>query len=124
MLSLRADWTSEFTWNTKQIFVYANVEFETRQNKRNEMVMWSKLLTSKVKGAGGQMRHDPDCTTLVWAGILPLPCDADTRECGTVSLLMEHEAGQTRSRDTGPLSTCRTRRRSTSLAWSRSSRTR
>ncbi|KFM28406.1 JmjC domain-containing protein 4 [Auxenochlorella protothecoides] len=47
VLSLRGDWTSEFTWNTKQIFVYANVEFETRQNKRNEMLMWSKLLTSK-----------------------------------------------------------------------------
>lgn len=52
MLSLRGDWTSEFTWNTKQIFVYANVEFETRQNKRNEMLMWSKLLTSKVGDEG------------------------------------------------------------------------
>ena len=50
MLNVTADLSSEFTWNTKQIYVYINVEFETRKNQRNQMVLWNSIGQSKVSG--------------------------------------------------------------------------
>lgn len=54
VLNVSADLRSEFTWNTKQLFVYVNVEFGTRKNARNSMVMWSRIIEHKVwlTGAG------------------------------------------------------------------------
>ena len=48
VLNLTADLRSEFTWNTKQLFVFANVEFATPKNARNQMVMWSAIIEDKV----------------------------------------------------------------------------
>ena len=36
VLNLTADLRREFTWNTKQLFVFVNAEFETRKNRRNQ----------------------------------------------------------------------------------------
>lgn len=49
VLNLTADLRSEFTWNTKQLFVFVNFEFATRKNVRNEMVMWSAIVEDKVR---------------------------------------------------------------------------
>ena len=51
ILNLTADLRSEFTWNTKQIFAYVNIEFETAKNKENQMVMWSAIIQKPVRGA-------------------------------------------------------------------------
>ena len=48
MFNLTADLRGEFTWNTKQLFVYLNVVFETRKNARNQMVMWSSIVEDEV----------------------------------------------------------------------------
>lgn len=53
VLDLAVDLTSEFTWNTKQIFAYASVQFVTRRNERNDMVLWSQILLSKVGPSAG-----------------------------------------------------------------------
>ncbi|KAI7840972.1 hypothetical protein COHA_005201 [Chlorella ohadii] len=47
VLNLTADLRSEFSWNTKQLFVYVNVEFATRKNAHNNMVMWSAIIEDK-----------------------------------------------------------------------------
>ncbi|EFN52102.1 hypothetical protein CHLNCDRAFT_13794, partial [Chlorella variabilis] len=44
VLNLTADLRGEFTWNTKQLFVFVNVLFETAKNARNQMVMWSSII--------------------------------------------------------------------------------
>ncbi len=49
ILNLAADLRSEFTWNTKQIFAYVNIEFETDKNKENQMVMWSAIIQKAVR---------------------------------------------------------------------------
>lgn len=43
------DLQNEFTWMTKQLFLYVTVEFETPQNSFNQMVMWSHIITNKVQ---------------------------------------------------------------------------
>lgn len=47
VLNVNADLRSEFTWNTKQIFVYVSVEFETAKNVRNEMTIWNAIIDKK-----------------------------------------------------------------------------
>lgn len=54
MLNLTADLRSEFSWNTKQIFVYVNFDFRTKKNARNQMVMWSAILDSKARPCCGE----------------------------------------------------------------------
>ena len=49
VLDLAADLRSEFTWNTKQLFVFVDVEFATKKNSRNDMVMWSAIIDSKAR---------------------------------------------------------------------------
>ncbi len=58
VLNLTADLRSEFSWNTKQIFVYVNFDFKTRKNARNQMVMWSAILEDKVGPLWGRMGRD------------------------------------------------------------------
>lgn len=53
VLNLTADLRSEFSWNTKQIFVYVNFDFSTQKNARNQMVMWSAILEDKARAHGG-----------------------------------------------------------------------
>lgn len=58
ILNMTADLRSEFTWNTKQIFAYVNIEFETERNRKNQMVMWSSIIEKRVGGTvqGGGRR--------------------------------------------------------------------
>lgn len=49
LLKLDADLRSEFTWNTKQIFAYANAQFQTTRNQRSDMVIWSDIIADKVR---------------------------------------------------------------------------
>lgn len=49
VLNLTADLRGEFTWNTKQLFVFVNVLFETAKNARNQMVMWSSIIEDQVQ---------------------------------------------------------------------------
>jgi len=43
---MEADLSSEFTWNTKQLFAYVQVEFAT---PANEMVIWKKIIQRPEK---------------------------------------------------------------------------
>lgn len=47
---LNADLRSIFSWNTKQLFVYVQAEYETEDNKRNEIVLWDSIIQQKVRG--------------------------------------------------------------------------
>nr|CCA14374.1 signal peptidase complex subunit 3 putative [Albugo laibachii Nc14] len=44
---LKADLSSIFNWNVKQIFLYIIAEFETPQNKLNEVVIWDWIIGKK-----------------------------------------------------------------------------
>jgi len=44
VFDLNADLRSEFTWNTKQLFVYLNLEFETPKQPVNTMVVWNSII--------------------------------------------------------------------------------
>lgn len=50
-IDLNVDLREEFTWMTKQLFLYVTVEFETPHNRFNQMVMWSHIITSKDEAA-------------------------------------------------------------------------
>jgi signal peptidase complex subunit 3 len=49
VLNLTADLRSEFTWNTKQLYVFANIEFETDTNEVNQMVIWNTIIQDKAR---------------------------------------------------------------------------
>ena len=57
VLDLKADLRSEFSWNTKQLFVYVGAQFGTRKNARNDMVLWSSIIEDKVGRAGWLWRE-------------------------------------------------------------------
>jgi hypothetical protein len=46
------DLTSEFTWNTKQIFAYTQLEWATKRNKRNRAILWTTIIESKQDAQG------------------------------------------------------------------------
>ena len=48
MAKLDADVRDEFTWNTKQLFIFLTVEYERPGKPSNQLVMWSKIVLSKV----------------------------------------------------------------------------
>jgi signal peptidase complex subunit 3 len=39
-----ADLRSEFTWNTKQLFVHVTVDFATQTNPINKMIIWNTII--------------------------------------------------------------------------------
>ncbi|CAG0902561.1 unnamed protein product, partial [Cyprideis torosa] len=41
---LKADLTSLFNWNVKQLFLYLTAEYETPNNKLNQVVLWDKII--------------------------------------------------------------------------------
>jgi signal peptidase complex subunit 3 len=49
-IDLSVDLRNEFTWMTKQLFLYVTVDFETPDNRFNQMVMWSHIITSTASG--------------------------------------------------------------------------
>ncbi|KAI9243702.1 signal peptidase 22kDa subunit [Sporodiniella umbellata] len=44
---LEADFQSFFHWNTKQIFVALVAEYSTQDHKRNQVVVWDKIIKDK-----------------------------------------------------------------------------
>lgn len=46
-IDLDVDLRKEFTWLTKQLFVYVTVEFETAANRLNQAVIWSHIIEDK-----------------------------------------------------------------------------
>ncbi|GIL44834.1 hypothetical protein Vafri_2302 [Volvox africanus] len=46
---LDADLRSIFTWNTKQLFVYVQAEYETPENKVNQVVLWDYIIQQQEK---------------------------------------------------------------------------
>jgi signal peptidase complex subunit 3 len=44
VFDFKADLRSEFTWNTKQLFVYATVDFASPLNPLNQMVFWNTII--------------------------------------------------------------------------------
>jgi signal peptidase complex subunit 3 len=43
-LKLDADLRSEFSWNTKQLFVFVQAEYVTPENKVNQVVLWDRIV--------------------------------------------------------------------------------
>nr|QBH72890.1 microsomal signal peptidase 23 kd subunit [Embidopsocus sp. OG11151] len=41
---LQTDLTSLFNWNVKQLFLYLTAEYETTNNKLNQVVLWDKII--------------------------------------------------------------------------------
>jgi len=41
---VKANLTSIFNWNVKQLFLYVTAEYETKQNKLNQVVLWDKII--------------------------------------------------------------------------------
>ncbi|XP_039263142.1 signal peptidase complex subunit 3-like [Styela clava] len=41
---LKADLTPVFNWNLKQLFLYLLAEYETKNNKVNQVVLWDKII--------------------------------------------------------------------------------
>lgn len=46
-MKLNADLTSAFSWNTKQLFVFVQAEYETPENKVNQVVLWDRIIERK-----------------------------------------------------------------------------
>eukprot|EP00210_Caulerpa_lentillifera_P009263 g8828.t1 len=46
---LDMDLTSVFSWNTKQLFVFVQAEYETKPNQLNQVVLWDKIIVDKRK---------------------------------------------------------------------------
>lgn len=47
-VKLNADFRGAFRWNTKQLFLFVQAEYETAKNRYNQVVLWDAILTSKV----------------------------------------------------------------------------
>ncbi len=45
---LEADLRSVFSWNTKQLFVFLQAEYETEENGVNQIVLWDNIVEKKV----------------------------------------------------------------------------
>jgi len=45
--NLQGDLSSCFSWNTKQLFAYIKIVYETKKHKRNEVTVWDKIISSK-----------------------------------------------------------------------------
>lgn len=41
---LKADFTSLFNWNVKELFLYLTAEYKTTDNELNQVVLWDKIL--------------------------------------------------------------------------------
>ena len=43
-MSLDADFTPLFHWNTKQLFVYIALEYSNNKHPRNQVIIWDKIV--------------------------------------------------------------------------------
>lgn len=64
VVDVEADLRSEWTWNTKQMFVYVTVDFVTTRHPRNSVVMYSRIIQSKVRLAGTTAGERAACCNL------------------------------------------------------------
>eukprot|EP00878_Enallax_costatus_P005809 GHUV01006094.1.p1 GENE.GHUV01006094.1~~GHUV01006094.1.p1 ORF type:complete len:170 (+),score=10.67 GHUV01006094.1:465-974(+) len=46
-MRLNADLRSAFSWNTKQLFVFVQAEYQTPENKVNQVVLWDRIIERK-----------------------------------------------------------------------------
>lgn len=46
-IELHADLRPEFTWNTKQLYVYVVAEYATETSPHNEMVLWNRIIEDR-----------------------------------------------------------------------------
>lgn len=44
IFDLKADLQPLFNWNVKQLFLYLTAEYETTNNKLNQVVIWDKII--------------------------------------------------------------------------------
>jgi hypothetical protein len=44
---VKADLTTVFNWNVKQLFLFVVCEYETRTNTLNQVVIWDKIVTEE-----------------------------------------------------------------------------
>ncbi|GFR50602.1 hypothetical protein Agub_g12879 [Astrephomene gubernaculifera] len=80
-LDLDADLRSVFSWNTKQLFVFVQAEYETPENHVNQIVLWDHIIQQKERAhlqlanhktkyafidTGRNLRDRPVNLTLVW----------------------------------------------------------
>jgi signal peptidase complex subunit 3 len=47
--NLQADLRNEWHWNTKQLFVFLQVEWRNKQGALNQVSVWDSIVTSKDK---------------------------------------------------------------------------
>ena len=47
VMDLYADLRSVFSWNTKQLFVFVNVEYETPKNHLNQVVVFDRIIEKR-----------------------------------------------------------------------------
>nr|QQP23429.1 signal peptidase subunit [Sedum alfredii] len=79
-LNIKADLSSLFTWNTKQIFVFVAAEYETAKNAVNQISLWDAIIPTKDEAnisiqvankyrftdQGSNLRGKPFNLTLHW----------------------------------------------------------
>ncbi|XP_055319767.1 signal peptidase complex subunit 3 [Sitodiplosis mosellana] len=51
---LKADLTSLFNWNVKELFLYLTAEYKTKDNELNQVVLWDKIL---LRGENAQLDY-------------------------------------------------------------------
>ena len=78
--SLKADLRPYWTWNTKQIFAFLQVEYATERNRLSQASIWDDILRPRVRAnidkeiwpeylvvdQGNYLRDRPINMTLVW----------------------------------------------------------
>ena len=47
-IGLDADFTSAFSWNTKQLFVFLQAEYATPLNGVNQVVLWDRIIERRA----------------------------------------------------------------------------
>lgn len=51
---LKADLRPLFNWNVKELFLYLTAEYETSNNKLNQIVIWDKII---LRGENAVLDH-------------------------------------------------------------------
>jgi signal peptidase complex subunit 3 len=63
---LRLDLRPLFSWNTKQIFVSIDADYETERNKRNTISLWDSIVTQKTNALLNYLRGREVNYTVRW----------------------------------------------------------
>ena len=60
---LTADLRTVFNWNVKILFLFLTAEYESTTNAINQVVIWDKIITRKVRREGPPPPPPPPTTT-------------------------------------------------------------